>query len=289
MLLFGFVPTRLAVEETTGGDSLSSSDSSQDEEIIISPVKYLSQKSLTNKTIVLDMDLTLLCTIGDGSDLSHKMRTNYRSAYDVMMERGIIIPTTLIQYGGSGKAMHNDVVKRPGVDEFLTFCKTVFQHVILWSAGQASYVYDTVKLVLDPTNAGIFDHIYTAQDIVHESINSGNFPDSVFANNLKSMGFSVFSTKPIEKITLRFPDVTLERTVIVDDLICNFLPNPNNGVLIPPFSPQLGQILINAKGGQLDNMSEDYYLFSLLHFFADEEFLSCKDVRDYNLKFFDKK
>jgi hypothetical protein len=257
--------------------------SSDEDEIILSPSKNIARRSLTNKTIVLDMDLTLICTIGDGSDISQRIRTNYREAYDLLRKKGVIVPTTLTQFGGSGKAMHNDVVKRPGVEEFLAFCRTVFRRVILWSAGQASYVYDTVRLVLDSSERGLFDHIYTAQDIVHRDIEEENGP---FAEHLRRSGFTNFSTKPIEKISEKFPEVTLERTIIVDDLPCNFMPNPRNGILIPPFSPQLAQIVANATASQLDNMSGDHCLFSLLHFLADDAFLQSPDVRTYNLNFF---
>ncbi len=245
-----------------------------------SPRLSPSRKALTDKTIVLDMDLTLLCTIGDGSDLSQRMRSSHRETYDVLVKKGVIVPTTLTQFGGSGTASHNDVVKRPGVDELLTFCRAVFKNVILWSAGQANYVYDTVKLVLDPHGRGIFDHVFTAHDVSRHVVDLDN-------RYVRSAGPTIFTTKPLKKITELFPDATLEKTVIVDDLQCNFIPNPRNGILIPPFSPQLSQLLNYAQAGPLDNISGDYSLFSLIHFFADDEFIEIKDVRDYDLRFFD--
>lgn len=250
------------------------------DEVQISIPKKVSHRPLTNKTIVLDMDLTLICTIGDGSDLSQRMRVSHRSAYEALMKKGVLVPSTLTQFGGSGRAMHNDVVKRPGVDAFLVFCRYVFQHVILWSAGQASYVYDVVRHVLDPNNSRVFDHVYTAQDIVHCTVR----PDG---HCEKTKGHMSFSTKPIEKLSELFPDVTLKSTVIVDDLPCNFFPNPRNGILIPPFSPQLQQMLADANSGALGNMSDDYYLFKLLHYLADDAFLKIEDVRDYELNFFE--
>jgi hypothetical protein len=249
----------------------------------LGPPRSLPVRSLTDKTIILDMDLTLICTIGDGSDLSQRMRINHQAAYNSLLNKGILVPTTLTQFGGSGKAMHNDVIKRPGIDEFLFFCKYVFKHVILWSAGQASYVYDIVKLVIDPQDCGIFDHIYTAQDIVHSSVDENT---EGFGASLRSAGYTTFSTKPIEFISEKFPDVTLDNSIIVDDLPCNFMPNPHNGVLIPAFSPQLNQLLSAAKNGVLENICDDYCLFSLLHYLADDEFLKSADVRKYNLDFF---
>lgn len=229
----------------------------------------MTTDSLTDKTIVLDMDSTLICTIGDGSDISRILREKYTQEYNSLVDKGVIIPSTLVQYGGSGKAYHNDVIKRPGVDQFLNFCKKVFKCVILWSAGQPSYVFDVVKHVLDPDNEGVFDHIYTSKDIVHETWKDSTFP-----------------TKPLKLIQKNFPDSLLENTIIVDDLVCNFAPNPLNGVLIPAFSPKLQDILTVAKLGVLDNMCDDYSLLALLHFLSDADFLCIEDVRDYDLKFF---
>lgn len=259
-----------------------------------------ARRPLTNKTIVLDMDLTLICTIGDGSDLSQRMRLSHRVAYETLVHKGVIVPTTLTQFGGSGRAMHNDVIKRPGVDQFLSFCRQVFKHVILWSAGQPSYVYDVVRLVLDPSDSGLFDHIYTSQDVVNCSVG----PDTVdammsgdsncaksegsaaYAASLRQSGYVSFSTKPIENLLKKFPHSTLSSTVIVDDLPCNFVPNPSNGVLIPAFSPNLQQMLASARSGPLDTICNDYCLFRLLHYFADDDFLNAEDVRKYDLKFF---
>ena len=265
--------------------------------------RALPQRSLTNKTIVLDMDLTLICTIGDGSDLSQRMRMNHRGAYETLIRKGVLVPTTLTQFGGSGRAVHNDVIKRPGVDSFLQFCRQVFKHVILWSAGQPSYVYDVVKIVIDPDNRNIFDHVYTSQDVVHQTVGpdtidammSGNANtaktsgSAAYAATLRASGYVSFSTKPISFLATDFPDATLESTVVVDDLPCNFIPNPSNGILIPPFSPQLAQLLANASGpksGAMDTVCGDYCLFRLLHYFADDEFLHAEDVRKYDLAFF---
>lgn len=245
--------------------------------------RTLPQHPLTNKTIILDMDLTLICTIGDGSDMSERMRTDHRAAYNALVHKGAIVPSSLVYFGGSGRAVHNDIVKRPGVDAFLTFCRYVFKHVILWSAGQANYVYDVVKYVLDPNGIGIFDHIYTAHDIVHRRTSTADNP---LLSSLRASGYVSCSTKPIEKLTEKFPDVTLKSTIIIDDLPCNFLPNPKNGILIPPFSPQIEQMVANAGAEPLDNMSDDYCLFKLLHYLADNEFLSATDVRDCKLDFF---
>lgn len=265
--------------------------------------KTPSKRALTDKTIVLDMDLTLICTIGDGSDLSQRMRISHRGAYEALVRKGVIVPTTLTQFGGSGRAVHNDVIKRPGMDQFLSFCKQVFKHVILWSAGQASYVYDVVKLVIDPMDIGIFDHIYTANDVINCSVGPETVDammtgdadceqsqgSAAYAASLRASGFVSFSTKPIKNLNSKFPAANLSSTIIVDDLPCNFLPNPRNGILIPPFSPNLKQILANAVGplsGPLNPMSGDYCLFRLLHYFADDDFLKADDVRQCDLKFF---
>lgn len=232
-----------------------------------------SSSSLTDKTIVLDMDLTLICTIGDGSDLSQRMRTNHKKAYDILKKRGSVVPTTLTQFGGSGKAVCNDVVKRPGLNEFLSFCRNTFKNVILWSAGQPSYVYDTVRLVID-TGGNTFDHIYTAQDVVSSAV----------AISSNSNSYTYVPTKPLELITKNFPDANLDNMVIIDDLRPNFIPNPRNGIWIPPFSPDIDDLISHAE--EDDNICGDFYLYRLIHYLADEDFLKSTDVRDYDLDFF---
>lgn len=224
-----------------------------------------------DKTIVLDLDLTLVCTIGDGSDLSHKLRTEHKADYEDLVERNIIVPSTITQYGGSGKAYHNDIIKRPGLEQFLTFCKNTFRSVILWSAGQPSYVFDVVKKVIDPMERGIFDQIYTSQDIVQ-------FPGDKYTPPCLS--------KPLSLVIDNNGAESLESVVIVDDLLCNFASNPLNGILIPPFQPKICDILKNSFTGPFENMCDDYYLFSLIHFLSDKDFLFSKDVRDVDLKFF---
>lgn len=257
------------------------------------------------------MDLTLISAIGDGSQLSRSMRTNHAKEYDQLVSMGIIVPTMLMQYGGTGRALHNDIVKRPGLDPFLSFCRAMFSRVILWSAGQPGYVYDTVKNVLDPDNKGLFDHVYTLNDVVGKqvpiwlskeimrtgdadmfnSIVRTSSTHSTELHHTADYGVHNIYTKPLSRIATRFPDVTMEKTVIVDDLATNFIPNPRNGILIPPFDPRLGDLLgrVSPHGtvcGDMNVLCDDLYLYRLMHFFADDTFINAKDVRDYDLHFF---
>lgn len=250
-------------------------------------IKIPIRSTLTDKTIVLDMDLTLISAIGDDLPLSKIMKSKYRGDYNKLIQNKVINPIIMVNYAGSGITIQNDIVRRPGVNQFLAFCRMTFKNVILWSAGQAPYVHAVVNNVLDPMGK-LFDEVMTYNDVETYTFT----PESRHLMKMTSMPVfgSVVSTKPLVKIYDKILGCSSENTVIVDDIACNFLPNPRNGILIPPFNPDLEDLIhcsdkLNSSK-LISTISSDLCLYRLIHYLSDQDFLDSQDVKHNDLGFF---
>jgi hypothetical protein len=207
--------------------------------------------SITNKCIVLDLDLTLVCTqdntesikdfkiLTDPSLLALRRRTYY-SVIDDLNAPGT---GTKFDYWG---------ITRPHLNEFLLFCFSYFRIVAVWSAGQRAYV------------EGIVDHIFkdirpphvvfTHDDVIEE-------PDRIIIKPLEKM----FNSNPILQKYMNF-----ENTLALDDNISTFRDNPDNGILIPPYEPAPS---INAMS------RDDPALLQLKAWLLQPEVADSPDVR----------
>lgn len=140
-------------------------------------------------------------------------------------------------------------IMRPRVREFLSFCFRYFENVIIWSAGHRGYVLDVVdKLFLDLP----YPHcIYTAEycEVTGETF-----------------------YKPLRKMIYyeRDLNLNLETLFMIDDRKDNFLDNPENGILIPPYSPTPTLI---------DFMLDDRSLDKLIKWFSLPEVIQAPDIR----------
>lgn len=180
--------------------------------------------SITDKCIVLDLDLTLVCTqditdtlksltdlkdlkiLTDPSLLSLRRRTYYSNMDD-------------FNTPGTGTEVSYWGITRPHLNEFLMFCFSYFRLVIVWSAGQRPYV------------EGIVDYIF--KDI--------RPPHAVFTHDDVIEEHGQIIIKPLEKIFHANPllqkYMTLENTLALDDNPTTFRDNLDNGILIPAYEP----------------------------------------------------
>ncbi len=157
--------------------------------------------------LVLDFDNTLVCT----------MNGVYENQVPRDTERLYITPT-LNMWG----------FERPGLHEFINFCQSRFCPLILWSAGDNSYINDTVPAVLPE----VFDAVYTRQNL--------RGPRSKLKKELLLL--TTNGENPYLASTFNYSDLHLDRLLIVDD-------NPDfivdgereNHILIPAYDPALGQ------------------------------------------------
>ena len=139
-------------------------------------------------------------------------------------------------------------VKRPHLDTFLVFCFSYFKNVCVWSAGQKEYVYAMVN--------------YFARDIRQPHI-TFNYDHCTHNGNILE--------KPLSEIIKRSSTMNITNTFALDDRRTTFeSKNPDNGILIPVYSPP-----VTIEGLQM----EDDSLLQLIYWFLQPEVVHSKDIR----------
>jgi TFIIF-interacting CTD phosphatase-like protein len=207
---------------------------------------------LTDKTLVLDLDSTLIFTTEDFeqymslelySKPEHNHLRNRLYKFDVI---------DVVDKPGTGVKSSMWGILRPHVYEFLDFCFEYFENVIVWSAGQLRYVHAICDvLFIDPEKQPIL--IYSYEDCDRNDN---------------------FLFKPLIKISQEeFPEITLDKCIILDDNEMTFSKNKDNALHIPPYEPEL-----TPKG----IMQEDDALLNLTRWLMKPEVINCRDVRKTN-------
>ncbi len=166
------------------------------------------------KCIVLDLDETLVHTF-DGEKIERLGIFRDPQLMDLRSRVSRISMNDVVGKKGAGKVDHMWVALRPGAREFLSYC---FQHytVVVWSAGKKRYVQAVVKYLFRGFK---IQHVLSYDDC--------EFTDSKDLH------------KPLSKIiTLLGNGYTLDNILLVDDRVSNFLDNPDNGLLVPPYKPR---------------------------------------------------
>jgi TFIIF-interacting CTD phosphatase-like protein len=207
--------------------------------------KLLPKKSLTNHCIILDLDETLVHTEED-MDLLERLGILEDPACSHLKPDLYILQ--LDDEGGQDVELWG--THRPNLTLFLLFCLTYFQVVAVWSAGQSDYVHDLVKRLFAPLRPP--DIIFTFDDC--ELNKDGDW------------------IKPLSKM-FKSPQnagrMTYENTFILDDRLYTFDKNPDNGLLIPAYSP--------ASKAEIE--CDDESLEQLKHWFLQPRVRFAKDVR----------
>jgi hypothetical protein len=210
------------------------------------------RKTLSNHSISLDIDATLVCSddnMKNFEDLqiyTDPRRTKLRSRiYTINMIDVIDVP-------GSGIKTPMWGVFRPHVHEFLIFASIYFRHVNIWSAGRNQYVNAISSLLFpdpdfQPTIIYDWDHCVSGSDFLH---------------------------KPLIKMhrepnTLN--EMTFANTFALDDRDDTFSINPLNGIKIPPYEPSF-----TMEG----LMAEDESLLQLMHWLMLPDVRYSTNVQD---------
>jgi len=208
-------------------------------------------RSKTKFTIVLDMDETLLSSIlieeSEESPLE-KIEHIYKDCelYDIR-SRSFKIPFyDPVEDVGSGVKYDCWGVKRPYLNEFLTFCFDYFNKVVLWSAGRKSYVRRLAREITRDTHP--FDLVWTYDNCTNEG-----------------MG------KPLKKLLKNNPNLgDISQVFIVDDKKSSIQENKKNGIVIPAYDPIL----------EIESLrKDDLCLIKLKNWFSKSEVIESKDVR----------
>lgn len=175
---------------------------------------------ITNKCIVLDLDETLVHTCEDINKLHELKIFNDPQFLDLRTRTYMLNIDDIVEPQGSGIKTYLWGITRPYLYEFLKFCFSYFEVVAIWSAGVPKYVDAIVNFIFKDLPS----------------------PHLVFSRN-RCIKYSDTLTKPLQEMITFFNKeninggMTLENTVLIDDRDDNFLFNPDNGILILPYSP----------------------------------------------------
>lgn len=207
---------------------------------------------LTNKTIMLDLDSTLIFT-SDTFDNYSKMQL-YSNPDNAHLRQRIykfdIID--VVEKPGSGVKSSMWGILRPHVYEFLDFCFDYYANVIVWSAGQLKYVH------------AICDVLFTNPD--KQPCLIWSYDDCVKTDN--------YLYKPLTKISQEgFPSIGLDKVYALDDNEITFSKNKDNALHIPPYEPEL------TREGIL---KDDQTLINITKWLMKPEVMACNDVRKTN-------
>ena len=166
----------------------------------------IPKKALTNHTIILDIDETLVHT---------------EENIETLEEMGVLsnpeLSNEIYILSLDDGATEMWGTKRPHLDDFLLFCFTYFDNVCVWSAGQRDYVHALVDHIFAPFRKP--DIVFTFDDCIQNKDENW--------------------IKPLEKFYNHSTDKEIHShsTFIIDDRDYTFEKNEQNGVLIPPYSP----------------------------------------------------
>lgn len=206
--------------------------------------------SMTNKCIVLDLDLTLLCTQKTMSGL-YNLGLLTDPKYIKMRNRVYYFKIEDSEIWG---------ITRPHLEEFLIFCFSYFKIVAVWSAGQKTYVESIVDFIFkDLPKPHI---IFTRDDTLFSSEDMNNTQTYKPLEN-------IIKSNPVIQKYMKFTN-----TLAVDDNSSTFYYNKKNGILIPPYEPSE---TISAI------LKDDPTLLQLKYWLLQPEIIRSEDVTTLDL------
>jgi TFIIF-interacting CTD phosphatase-like protein len=212
--------------------------------------------SITDKCIVLDLDLTLVSTQDNISSLK-EMGILSDPKLISLRNRTYYITIEDLEAPGIGTRYDFWGVVRPHTHEFLMFCFSYFKIVAVWSAGKRPYV------------EAIVDHLF--RDLPQ--------PHIIFSHDDIESGPNKHVLKPLTKMIASNPimkrNMSLQNTLAIDDNSMTYYANPGNGVLIPAYEPALN---VNAMA------RDDPSLLQLKYWLLQPEVAKSKDVTTLDKK-----
>jgi hypothetical protein len=210
--------------------------------------KRTNEDSLTEHNLVLDIDDTLVQTFDDIKSL-YKCPIMKNSKFYPVRKRVYILK---FDSPDDEEEVDDEMVwgvKRPHIDEFLAFANEYFRNIVIWSAGTYEYVHAIVK--------NLFKNIPC--------------PTRVFTRNDCAQSDEYGYEKPLEKIYKAIPEMNSSNTFLIDDRQEVFVrKDPDNGIIIPPFSPDIED---------LNSLQNDTCFLDLKKWFMQREVMEADDVR----------
>ncbi len=207
---------------------------------------YSSVKK-TDKTIILDLDETLICTF-EPKEVKKMKRLNILTDPTLMHLRSrlyVVNIKDIDRKGGNDSTIEYGFT-RPYLDDFLKFCNRYFKYVIVWSAGCYDYVHEICKYLFVEIPPPVI--IYTRDDCEKDH-----------------------KLKPLTKLITneKLPGLSLDKIFVIDDKTYTFENNKQNAILMPPYR-------INPTIESISN--EDDTLLKLIDWFLRPEVVNAKDT-----------
>lgn len=172
-------------------------------------------------TIIFDLDETLVRAVSTNTEIPEAIDDNPLHVANRCFKLNLKSDVSYI------------IIKRPFISETIDNAFKLFDYVVVWSAGQDDYVNDVCDAIFTKQKPHI---VYSRKDCEMEG------------NNL---------TKPLSKLAKDSRiNFDIKRAFIVDNLMNNFTSNPDNGVLIPSYEPDIGEDDIDKLDHNLLKLQE---------------------------------
>ena len=172
----------------------------------------MNKSNTSNTTVVFDLDETLLHSFKDD---------NFKNILDNSMLFRRYFPLGKYPKAYSFYIGGEDFygLYRPYGPEMLLAASEIFDNFIIWSAGDREYVEKIVRSYII-NNLGIIPKLVLTRNHCE------------FNERLNTIH------KPLALIKKYLPNVDLNQTIIIDDREENFIDNPDNSILIPPYEAE---------------------------------------------------
>ena len=181
------------------------------------------------KCIVLDLDETLIY-----SSIDNKLKYDFIMKFDDD------------QYY---------VSKRPGLDNFINLCFSLFDFVLVWSAGTDDYVKEIVRNIFKNKRP----HIVWSRNTTE------TYYDKIGDKDL-------YGLKPLKKLFFTFKELNFRNTIILDDKPCVAAKNRLNWILAESYTGDKGDNFLNRLGNFFKkHINNQLYDLRLLPLFVDKK------------------
>lgn len=203
--------------------------------------RKIKSKSKSNKTIILDIDHTLVCCHPGNLRMETMSPRECSNVKFIKLENS-----------------YSYLILRPHLREFLVTCFNFFSKVVVWSAGTEDYVHEVCSIIFNGLRMP--DYIFTREHIK-------NFSEENIAKNIKDI-LPIIDEKDIDNV------------LIIDDRTESFIHNEDNGILIPHYFPIKDEFIffedkcLSQLKNWIEKLDPDFRLPKINKNFIFTEFLS---------------
>lgn len=213
----------------------------------------ISNKSITDMTVVLDLDATLIAT-QDSFDSFKNLGIMSDPSLMKLRRRCYCIKLADIDSTGDGSRYDFWGVTRPYLEEFLLFCFNYFKYVIVWSAGRKKYVDAIVNNIFKNLRK---PHLVWSYDEIELDENE----------NIEKPITKLLNSEFNKKYNL-----DPNKIVVIDDNESTFSKNKKNAIFIPPFEPETPELSIQTLN------ENDTTLLKIKYWFLLPYVVNCDNI-----------